>query len=146
MQCTLMSGVQCLRAPTTAALKQSTPTPSFRLPASSLVANPLRIQQVCRQINVRRGSHTAVRAAAAGSATFYDYAVKVITFAIQSVHNVMQNQCYCVLANCRADTFAGYRRQEHSDEEVQGKGCAGSQRCKPVWLHQAIPGNNDKQW
>lgn len=74
MQCTLMSGVQCLRAPSTTALKQST---SMRLPASSLIANPLRTQQACRQMHLRRGTHTAVQAAAADAATFYDYAVKV---------------------------------------------------------------------
>ena len=77
MQCTMMSGVQCLRAPSTVALKQSTCSPSVRLQASSLTTNPLRSQQACRQINVKRGSHTAVQAAAADSATFYDYAVKV---------------------------------------------------------------------
>lgn len=75
MQCTLMSGVQCLRAPSTTALKQST---SMRLPASSsLMANPLRTQQPCRQMHLRRGTHIAVQAAAADTATFYDYAVKV---------------------------------------------------------------------
>lgn len=77
MQLTLMSGVQCLRAPSTAVLKQSSCSPSFRLSASSLVTNPLRTQQTCRKLKAERGSHTAVRAAVVDSATFYDYSVKV---------------------------------------------------------------------
>ena len=147
MQCTMMSGVQCLRAPSTVALKQSTCSPFVRLQASSLTSNPLRSQQACRQINVNRGSHTAVRAAAADGATFYDYAVKVRTTTLSSstTHATYSFALFCtqlifLLASRCSDASAGHRRQGHSDEEIQGESCAGSQRCKPMWFYQAIPG------